>query len=86
MGKASITKNTPLNYVLNLTHPCKCEACANGCKYGSGFLVEEDIPRIANHLGITKEVLKKEFLEEFEKFNTKKFRPKILKKNKQNNK
>ena len=32
-------------------------------------------------MGITEEVLKKDFLEEVEKFNTKKYRPKILRKN-----
>ena len=83
MEQIKLTKNTPLKEVLELTHPCKCEACNNGCKYGSGFLVDEDIPRIAKHLGVTEDVLKKEFLEEVEKFNTKKFRPKILRKDKQ---
>ncbi|MEK0322573.1 MAG: hypothetical protein QQN47_07355, partial [Nitrosopumilus sp.] len=47
---------------------------------GSGILVDEDIQKIAKHLGVTDEVLKKEFLEEVEKFNTKKYRPKILRK------
>ena len=78
-----ITKKTPLKEVLKLTHPCKCEACNNGCKYGSGFLVEKDIPKLANHLKISEDVLKKDFLEELEKFNIKKFRPKILRKDKQ---
>ena len=77
-----LTKNTPLKEVLKLSHPCKCDACTVGCRHGSGFLVDEDIPRIAKHLGITEEVLKKEFLEEVEKFNTKHFRPKILRKDK----
>ncbi|MCH8329662.1 MAG: hypothetical protein IIB81_04700 [Nanoarchaeota archaeon] len=45
-------------------------------------MVDEDIAKIAEHLGITEEVLKKEFLEEVEKFNTKKYRPKILRKGK----
>ena len=78
-----ITKNTPIKEVLKLTHSCKCEACNNGCRYGSGFLATEDIPKIASHLQITEDILKKEFLEEVEKFNTKKFRPRILRKNKQ---
>lgn len=83
METINLTKNTPLKEVLELAHQCECDACANGCKYGSGFLADEDIPNIAKHLGINEEVLKKEFLEEFEKFNTKKLRPKILRKNKQ---
>ncbi len=83
MDKIRLTKNTPIKEVLKLAHPCECNACNNGCKYGSGFLVNQDIAKIAKHLGITEDVLKKEFLEEVEKFNTKKFRPKILRKNKQ---
>lgn len=79
----NLTKNTPVKEVLELTRPCRCESCANGCRYGSGSLVGKDIQKIAKHLGITEDVLKKEFLEEVEKFNTKKFRPKILRKNKQ---
>ena len=75
-----LTKNTPIKEVLKLVEPCECEACTIGCKYGSGFLADEDIPRIAEYLGIAEEVLKKKFLEEVEKFNTKKFRPKILRK------
>lgn len=75
-----LTKNTSLKDVLRLAHPCKCEACSIGCRHGSGALADEDIPKIAKLLGITEEELKKSFLEEIEKFNTKRFRPKILRK------
>lgn len=81
-NNAKLTKNTPLKEVLKLAHPCKCEACTVGCRHGSGFLIDEDVPKIAKFLGIAEEVLKKEFLEEVEKFNTKRYRPKILRKNK----
>jgi Fe-S-cluster containining protein len=77
-----LTKNTPVNDVLNLTHPCKCNACTVGCRHGSGFLVEKDIQKLAKFMNISEEVLKKEFLEEVEKFNTKKHRPRILRKGK----
>ena len=82
MEKKRLAKNTPINEVLKLTNPCKCEACTVGCKHGSGFLVEEDSPRIAKFMNISEDVLKKEFLEEVEKFNTKRFRPRILRKDK----
>lgn len=82
MEKNRLCKNTSINDVLKLTNPCKCEACTVGCRHGSGFLVEEDIPRIAKFMDITEEVLKKEFLEELDKFNTKRFRPRILRKDK----
>ena len=77
-----LTKNTPLKEVLKLAYPCRCDACTVGCRHGSGFLVNEDIKKIAEFLNIEEEVLKKEFLEEIEKFNTKLFRPKIIRKNK----
>ena len=82
MEKKRLTKDTPVNEVLKLANPCKCEACTVGCRHGSGFLVEEDIPRIAKFMNISEDVLKKEFLEEVEKFNTKRFRPRILRKDK----
>ncbi len=78
----SLKKNTPLKDVLGLGHPCKCGACSIGCQHGSGALVREDYPRIAKFLGIIEEELKKNFLEEIEKFNTKRHRPKILRKGK----
>ena len=68
--------------MLALAHPCKCEACTVGCRHGSGFLIDEDVPKIARILGISEEELKKSFLEEIEKFNTKRYRPKILRKGK----
>lgn len=77
-----LNKNTPLKEVLELAHPCKCDSCTVGCKHGSGFLVDEDIKKITKFLQIEEEVLKKEFLEEVEKFNTKLFRPRIIRKNK----
>ena len=77
-----LNKNTPLKEVLELVNPCKCNACTIGCKHGSGFLVKEDLPKIADFLQVSEEELIKEFLEELEKFNTKLYRPKILRKNK----
>lgn len=77
-----LTKNTPVKEVLKLVNPCKCEACTVGCRHGSGFLVDEDIPKLAKFMGLSEDVLKKEFLEEVEKFNTKRYRPRILRKDK----
>jgi len=82
MEKTKLNKNTDVKEVLKLAHPCKCEACTVGCRHGSGFLIDEDIPRIAKFLNVSEEALKKEFLEEVEKFNTKRYRPKIIRKNK----
>ena len=82
LEKTKLNKNTDVKEVLKLSHPCKCNACTVGCKHGSGFLVEEDIPKLAKFMNISEQVLKKEFLEEVEKFNTKRYRPKILRKDK----
>ena len=82
MIKIQIKKTTPLNDVLKLTNPCRCNACTVGCKHGSGAFTEEEIKNLAKHLKIEEDVLKKEFLETIEKFNTKKFRPRILRKDK----
>jgi len=77
-----LNKNTSTDDVLKLTNPCKCDSCSVGCMHGSGFLVDEDISKIAKFMSITEDVLKKEFLETLEKFNTKKYRPKIIRKDK----
>lgn len=78
--KSSIKKDTPLNDILRLGESCrKCGSC---CKYGSGFLDEKDIKNIAHFLSVEEEKLKKEFLKEIDKFNTKRFRPKLIKKGK----
>jgi len=76
----SISAKTPLKDILKLAGDCN--KCGNCCRYSSGFLVEGDIKNIADFLGITEKELKEKFLEEGEKFNTKKLRPKILKKGK----
>ncbi|HLC96232.1 MAG TPA: YkgJ family cysteine cluster protein [Candidatus Nanoarchaeia archaeon] len=74
----NLSKDTPLKDVMKLAHPCGCNACTIGCKLGSGILADEDLAKIAHFLGKTKEETKKEFLEEVERFNTKRFRPKVL--------
>ncbi|MBI3035321.1 YkgJ family cysteine cluster protein [Candidatus Woesearchaeota archaeon] len=74
-----ITKNTPLKEVLRLAAPCRCDACNNGCKFGSGSLAGDDAKRIAAFLGVSGEDLKKGFLEEIELFNKRLLRPKLIK-------
>lgn len=76
----SITTKTPLKDVLKLGK--ECDKCGHCCKYGSGFLVEDDAKKIADFLGISEKKLKGKYLEEGEKFNTKLLRPKTIKKDK----
>jgi len=77
----TITKQTPLKEVKALAEAC--DKCGHCCNYSSGFLIEEDKKKIAEFLGIDEKKLEKDFLEEFEKFNTKRLRPKLLRKGKQ---
>jgi Fe-S-cluster containining protein len=72
----SITRFTPKERILEIGNDC--ERCGHCCRYGSGFLVDEDIPKIARHLGLTEEELKQNCLEEVEKFHTKRFRPRVV--------
>lgn len=67
--------------MLELAAPCRCNACNNGCKYGSGLLAKDDAKKIAEFLQIPEEELKKGFLEEVEQFNTKMLKPRLLKEN-----
>jgi len=76
-----IKKDTPLKKVLEIGK--ECERCGHCCNYGSGFLVKEDIKKIAVFLKLNEEELKESCLEEVEKFNTKLFRPHIIKNGKQ---
>jgi len=71
--KESITRSTPLFKVLRLSS--SCEKCGHCCKHGTGFLVKEDIPKIAKHQGITEKELIDHCLEPVTKFNTTLYRP-----------
>ncbi len=70
-----ITKTTPLKDILELGRECK--RAANCCRHGSGALAGDDLKNISGFLKITEKELKKEYLEEIEKFNTKRLRPKL---------
>lgn len=72
-----ISSKTPKDAVLKLART-ECKGCTHCCKYGSGALVEDEPKRIAQFLRITEEELKAKYLEEFEKFNTKRLRPKLM--------
>jgi len=75
-----ITKETALKEILELGKTCSQKN--NCCKHGSGCLAKDDLKNIAKFLGVSEEKLKKKYLEEIEKFNTKLLRPKIIRKDK----
>lgn len=72
-----ITKSTSVDKILRLG--VDCSRCGHCCRYGSGFLVPEDIPRIAKKFKLTKEELIKNCLEPVAKFNTTLHRPVTVK-------
>lgn len=67
-----ITKDTPEYEIRKLGE--KCDQCGKCCSFGSGFMLESEIPRIANFLNIPKDEFIKDFLEETEIFHTKIFK------------
>jgi len=75
-----IERKTPLKNILEQAPACKCEACSHGCTMGSGFLTEEDIPKMAKFLNVSEEELKEKYLEAVDMFNKTLHRPKIERK------
>ncbi len=68
-----ISKQTPKNEVLKLgSH---CEKSNHCCSYTSGFLAKDDLSRIAKFLGMSKQQVMDNYLEEVEMFNKKALRP-----------
>ncbi len=70
---ASATAET----LIKLSPACSCAACQHGCRFGSGVLADHDVRNIARHLRITEKELKETYLEETERFNTRRWRPRL---------
>ncbi len=75
-----ITKDTPLRTLKEAGKDCRM--CGSCCTRGAGFLIPDDLPRIARLLQISEKEMKEKYLDEIEMFHTKAFKPKTLKKNK----
>ena len=48
-----------LQWLLQLSPACSCASCQHGCRFGSGVLCDDDIPRLASYLKISEHDLKK---------------------------
>ncbi len=73
-----LKKDTPLKDVLEIGGDCdKCGKC---CSYGSGFMLESEVAKIANFLRIPTDKFRKDFLEETEIFHTNLFKIRPMKK------
>lgn len=75
-----ITKDSQKEEVIALAPACQCDKCEIGCLYGSGAFVQGQLEPLAKFLNISLEELKENYLEEIEKFHTKLWRPKLIKK------
>ncbi|MCK5107511.1 MAG: YkgJ family cysteine cluster protein [Nanoarchaeota archaeon] len=77
-----ISRSTPEHVAVKLGGECSCKHCTNGCKFGSGIFKKDEEKKLAKHLSISEEELYNDYLEETELFNTKLFKPKVIKKDK----
>lgn len=76
-----IRKKTPLKKIIELGGECK--QCGNCCRFGSGYMIPEDIQKIAKFLKISEEKLKEKHLEKLHMYGKEIFRPLQKKKGKQ---
>lgn len=73
----TITINTKKEVLIRLAPPCECNGCSTGCNYSGGILEDDDIPKLAKFLNISVDELKKNHLDEIERYNTKRYRTKF---------
>jgi Fe-S-cluster containining protein len=72
-----ITKSTKKEDILKLGKECK--KCGKCCSFGAGFAQNDELSKIAKHLKISTEKLKKEYFDEKNVFNKKVYEPKLKK-------
>ncbi len=73
-----IKKSTKLEEALKIGEDCN--QCGKCCTYGSGFVLESEITKIAAFLNVPKDKFIKDFLDEIEIFHTPVFKIKPMKK------
>ncbi len=70
----NITTTTPKEELIKLAERCqKCNSC---CTKAAGFILKEELPRIAGFLNIDEEKLKAKYLKEVKIYNKTMFKPK----------
>jgi len=70
-----IKKDTPIQTALELGRACK--KCGHCCSYGSGYVLEKELKRIAEFLKISEKELKEKHLDEVYRFGNFVYKPKI---------
>jgi Fe-S-cluster containining protein len=72
MDTVYITKDTPLKKILELGN--RCDMDGNCCRFGGGFVLKEDMPRISQFLRLSENQFKAKYLKPIVRFNTKGFK------------
>jgi Fe-S-cluster containining protein len=75
--KPIISTKTPREIMVELGKECR--SCGHCCRFGAGYVIDEDIPRIAKHLGITEDDFRKTYLTELKRLNSKVYRLRTIK-------
>jgi Fe-S-cluster containining protein len=78
LSSTGIRKDNKLRDILKKGE--QCERCGSCCRYGTGFLADDDLNKISKELKIDEKEVKEKYLEEVEHFNRKMLRPKTKKK------
>lgn len=76
LKKIVIQKETKLSEILKLAPACSCSACNHGCKFGSGYFVDNQIEKVSEKLKISLDNLKSKYLTQDILLNRKLWRPK----------
>jgi len=78
-----ISSKTPKEVILKWG--IECAKCGHCCRFGSGYLLDEDIREISKRLGISEDDFKRNYAEEKKRFNTTVFQLKTIKPNARKN-
>jgi Fe-S-cluster containining protein len=70
--KVTISIDTPLSEILELGKAC--DRSGHCCSYGSGFVLIEEVPKLAKQMKMKDEDFIKKYLDEMTSFNTKHFK------------
>ena len=64
-----ITKNTPKEKVLEIGK--ECSQCGHCCKFAGGYVLKEELKKLAEFLELSEREFRKKYTDEVEVFNTK---------------
>ena len=74
-----LSRKTPVNEALKLGKH-DCSNCVHCCSFGSGYVLNEEVARLARDMKITEKELKEKYLDEIKAYDTDVYRFKQIKK------